>query len=660
MIRFLQQDTNLKKYLFVGIIGVAIVSMVSYLIPGIFQDTTSNPATYATVRGAGPFGRIFGPSTDIPTAQVQERAAMMLQRQGLPDSLAPYMMPQAAQSLIGEAVLLQEADKLGLKATDEDVRHFLHSGQFGLALFPEGKYIGDQQYAAFVDEHWHITRDAFEGEVKKDIEENRLRAYVTGPVTVSDKEIRDNYIDQGTKIKFDYAVLSSADLSKQINPTDADLQSFFQKNAARYATAVPAARKIQYIALSNTQVPGGGPQVTDAAVQNYYSAHQDQYKVDDQVKVRHILIKVDQGADAKTDAAAKQKAADILKQVKSGGNFADLAAKNSDDPGSKVQGGELGFLKRGATVPEFDQAAFSLPPGQTSDLIKTKFGYHILQVEEKQTAHTRSLAEVKPEIVAALTRDAEGQQAQNFAQQLAAEAQKIGLAKTADAHHLQVATTDYVPQTGAIPGLADSTKLVAAAFTAARGAAPQVASTGDGFAIFQVQDVRAAHAPAFADYKTHIADDYRQEQLPQLLSGKTKELASRAHAENDLARAAKEVGATLKSSELVGKDGQVPDIGQVSTVAPDLFSLGVGAVSNPISTERTGVVARLTDKQQPSDADIAKHFDQTRETVLGQRREESFAVFASSLVDRYTKEKRIRLNQKTQSPAVPGGATPLG
>jgi peptidyl-prolyl cis-trans isomerase D len=655
MIRFLQQKTSLVKYIFIGGIGVVIVAMVAFLIPGIFQDeNATSGGTYATVGGAGFLGRIFGGKTEIPTTEVQQRAAMMLQRQGLPDSLAPYMMPQAGQSLIAEAVMLREADRLGLKVTDDDVRRFLHTGQFGEVLFPNGKYIGDDQYAALIDQHFHLSREQFETELKKQIEEERLRAYVTGPVTVSDNEIRDSYKTQGTKIKFDYAVLTSDDLSKQINPTDAELQFFFQKNAGRYANAIPAERKIQYFAVSSADVPGGTPQVSDAAVQQYYTQHQDQYKVDDQVRVRHILVKVDPGADAKTDAAARQKAEDLLKQIKAGANFADLAKKYSDDPGSKEAGGELGFLKHGATVPEFDQAAFSLQPGQTSDVIHTKFGYHILQVEEKQTAHTKPLSEVKPEIVASLTRDLEAQQAQNYAQQLAGEAQKNGLARTAEAHHLQVVTTDYLPQAGIIPGLADSTKLMSAASAAKPGAA-QIAGTGEGFAVFQVEDVHPAHAPTFAEYKSHIADDYKQEQLPQLLAAKTRELADRAHQENDLAKAAKEVGATMKTSDLVAKDGQVPDIGQISTAAPDLFNLSVGQVSAPIVTERAGVVARLTDKQQPSAEEIAKNFDQTRETVLDQRREDMFAVFASNLVDRYTKDKRIHMNQKAQSPMSPLG-----
>ncbi len=425
------------------------------------------------------------------------------------------MMQRVGQSMVQQAVVLQEANRLGLQVTDEGLSQFLHSGMYGQVLFPKGVYIGDDKYRELISQQFNISTQKFETEVKKEIEENRLKAMVTGGITVSDSEVRSYYVDQGTKIKFDYAVINSANLEKQINPSDAELQTFFKTNAAKYANAIPESRKISYFAFSEGQEPGGTPQVSEADIQQYYNQHLSDYKVDEQVRVRHILIKVDQGgADPKADAAAKAKAENILKQIKAGGNFAELAKANSDDPGSKDQGGELGFLKRGATVPEFDQAAFTLPVGQTSDLIKTKFGYHILQVEEKQTAHTRSLDEVKSTIVALLTRQKEGAQEQAYAQQLANEAQKNGLAKTAEAHHLQPVTTDYLQQGAIIPGLADGSKLLASAFTSKPGAAPLVASTGEGFAVFQVNDVQAAHAPSFDEFKPTLLTDYRQQQLP--------------------------------------------------------------------------------------------------------------------------------------------------
>jgi peptidyl-prolyl cis-trans isomerase D len=656
MIRFLQKDNRLVKSIFVVIIAVACITMVITLVPGIFNDSASAADTYATVRPGGLLGKYFGKATDISTTDVQQIAAQMLQRQRLPDFVLPYMMQRVGQSMVQQAVVLQEANRLGLQVTDAGLAQFLHSGMYGQVLFPKGVYIGDEKYRELISQQFNISTQKFETEVKKEIEENRLKAMVTGGITVSDSEVRSNYTDQGTKIKFDYAVINSADLEKEINPIDTDLQAFFKTNAAKYAKAIPETRKISYVAFSNGQEPGGTPKVSDAEIQQYYTQHQKDYQVEDQVRVRHILIKVDQGADAKADAAAKAKAEDILKQLKAGGNFAELAKANSDDPGSKDQGGELGFLKRGATVPEFDQAAFSLPIGQLSGLVKTKFGYHILEVEEKQTAHTRPLDEVKPTIVALLTRDKENAQGQAYAQQLANEAQKNGLAKTAEAHHLQVVTTDYLQQGAIVAGLADGSKLLTSAFTSKPGGAPLIASTGEGFAVFQVDDVKAAHAPTFEAFKSTLLTDYRQEQLPQLLSRKTNELSEKAKADgNDLAKAAKEMGIPVKTSDLVGRTGQVPDIGQLASVAPGLFDLSAGQVSAPIDTTRTGIVAKILDKQQPTADEIAKNLDATRDTLLSQRRDQMFEVFVTNLVDQYQKQGRIHINAKTQSALAPGG-----
>ena len=653
MIRFLQKDSRLVKGIFIVIIAVACITMVITLVPGIFSNEVTGSDTYATIRGAGLLGRFFG-GQDVSTQEVQQLAQRLMQRQQLPDFVLPFMMQRAGQRLIQQHVELEEANRLGVTVTDDDLRSFLHTGTWGQVLFPNGHYIGDAQYASLVSENFGISRETFEKELKKEIQENRLQTFVTAGATVSDQQVRDAYLQQATKIKFDYAVISADDLRKTINPTDAELQTFFKQNAARYAKAIPETRKIQYIAFTTANLPGGAPQVTDAEVQQYYNQHQSDYKVDDQVKVRHILIKVDPNADAKTDAAAKQKAEDILKQLHNGGNFAELAQKYSDDPGSKDTGGELGFIKHGVTVPEFDKAAFALQPGQTSDLVKTKFGYHIIQSEEKETAHTRPLDEVKPTIVSVMTRQKESQAQQAFAQQLANEAQKNGMAQTAAAHHLQVVTTDYLAQNAIIPTLADGSQILTAAFSAKQGAAPQVASTGDGYAIFQVEDVHAAHAPTFEEYKAHILDDFRDEQVPSLLSRKTNELADKAKAGNDLAKAAKEVGATMKSSDLVGRDAQVPDVGQLAQTAPTLFDLNVGQISQPITSQRTGVVAKLTQKQQPTPDEIQKNFEQTRDSLLNQKRDEMYSVFVSNLVDQYQKDGRIRVSRRAQQqPGLP-------
>jgi len=194
--------------------------------------------------------------------------------------------------------------------------------------------------------------------------------------------------------------------------------------------------------------------------------------------------------------------------------------------------------------------------------------------------------------------------------------------------------------------LPDGSQVISKAFAAKQGGEPQFASTGEGFAIFQVTGITPAHAPSFAEYKDTIAKDYANERLPQLLAEKTKQLADKAHASGDLAKAAKEMGATVKTSDLVGDSGQVPDFGQVGSVAPELFALKVGDISGPINAQRTGVVAKLIDKQEPTADEIAKNLDQTREQALYQRREDAFNIFVAATEDRYKKAKLIQMNTK--------------
>ena len=152
-----------------------------------------------------------------------------MQQKHYPDMVLPYLMPQAAQALIQREVLLQEANRLGLQVSDADLRHALQTGPFSQALFPGGQFVGEDKYADFVQNYFRTSVADFESQVKKEIEINRLEAMVTGGITVSDQEVRDAYKQQATKIKFDYAVLSADDLRKQINPTDAELQTFFNR-----------------------------------------------------------------------------------------------------------------------------------------------------------------------------------------------------------------------------------------------------------------------------------------------------------------------------------------------------------------------------------------------------------------------------------------------
>jgi peptidyl-prolyl cis-trans isomerase D len=656
MIRFLQTDNRITKAIFIVIIGVVSVGMVVYLIPGLTGMGTGSADSYATIY---PHWYSLYLSSGDPVSQqrVEMMARQQLQQQRYPDSpmILNLFEQRVGQQLIQQQVMLVEAEKLGIHANDNDVIQYLHTGQAGQVLFPNGKFIGQDQYTNLIATRFNLSVKDFEDDVKHDIAVRRLQALITAGVTVGDQEVRDTYRKGNVKIKFDYAVLSSEDLRKTINPSDTELEAFFKKNAARYATGVPEERKITYFAFTPNELPGGVPQPSQQEIQQYFTAHQAEYTVPEQARSRHILIKVDAGADAKTDAAAKAKAEGILKQLQAGGNWTDLAKQNSDDPGSKDSGGELGFAQSGRMVPEFDKAIFGQKIGEIK-IVKSQFGYHIVQVEERQTAHSQQLNEVLPTIQATLIRQNSAKAEQDYAQALTSEAIKNGLSKAAAAHHLEVVTTPSVARQGVIAALPDGTQMLGKAFQAKQGDPPQFAPTGEGFAVFQVTGVSPAHVPNFADWKSHVLTDYQEEQLPSLVNQKLNELAAKAKAENDLAKAAKELGATVKTSDLVGESGQVPDLGQVGQIAPQLFELKVGDFSGPINTGRTAVVAKIVDKQEPTAAEIASNFDQTRDQLLEQRRQDAFSVFLSGVMDDYKKNKRIRMSAKAKAPGpeIPG------
>ncbi len=660
MIRFLQTDNRMVKALIVVIIGAASVTMVLYLIPGLGGVGSSSPDTYAVVYPHW-YSRILSSGDSISQARVEQITENQLQQRDPQYASNPMIVQifeqQVGQQLVQQKVMVVEAHKLGIYANDDDVRHYLHTGPAGQVLYPDGKFIGEDAYRQLIDERMHESVPDFESEIKDEITIRRLQALITAGVTVSDQEARDTYLKQNIKIKFDYAVISADDLRKTINPSDAELEAFFKTNAARYAEAVPEERKITYFAFTDSQIPGGVPPPSQQAVQQYYNEHESDYSVPEEAKSRHILISVPPNADAKTDAAAKAKAEMVLKLLQAGGSWTELAKKYSDDPGSKDTGGELGFATRGKMVPAFDNAIFTQKIGEI-DIVKTNFGYHVVQVEERQAAHTQPLSEVQASIIATLTRQAETAAEDSYAEQLTSEAIKNGLEKTAAAHHLELVTTEPVAQDGVIAALPDSAQILSKAFQAKQGDPPQSAPTGEGFAIFQVTGIVPAHAPAFADWKSHVLDDYRQEKLPALLSEKTNELADQAKAANDLAKAAKAAGATVKTSDLVGESGQVPDFGEVGQVAPQLFEMNVGAISGPIDAGRTGVVVKIDQKQAPSADEIEKNLDQTRDELLDQRRDEAFRVFVGNVWNDYKKRRLVVINAKPRGPQLPGQQAP--
>ncbi len=613
MIRFLQTPGPIKKIILGGLLVFISAMMAISLIPGIgssgFLAGTPAHGVVATVDGV-----------DVSAQDVQHQAKVALQRQfprgGAQMSMyLPFFASQAAQQLINEQVILVEARRMGMKATDEDLRDFLHQGHF---VSREG-----------------YTVPRFEQLVKESILINKLRTLVGSSAAVTDAEVRQQFEKQNTKVKFDYAVLKKDDVLKTIHPADAELKAYYDRNKNTYVNSIPEKRQLKYVVFDTSKLLAQ-TQVTQQDFQNYYDQHRDEYRVPEQVNVRHILIKSPlPGPDGKVDPkavdAARAKAEDVLKQVKSGGNFADLAKKYSDDPGSAKLGGSLGWIGKGRTVPEFEKAAFSLPKGATSDLVQSSYGFHIIHVDDKQDAHVKSVDEVKSQIEPLIKQQKAAQVAQQQSDQLLSEARSTTLEKAVSAKGLQVITTDFVNRNDLLPGIGTDPQFSNAAFGQNANAPPDVVPLHQGYAIYQVTAVKPPSTPTLEEIRGRVEQEFKNERASQLLTQKTQELSDRAKAAHDLKKVAKELGAQYKSSDLVLPEGQVPDIGSMKGPAAVAFTLKPGEFSGPIDSGNTGAVLAITERQAPTEQDFAAKKDEIRDSLMQKQENEAFELFLGNL-----------------------------
>jgi peptidyl-prolyl cis-trans isomerase D len=634
MIRFLQTPSPAKKIVF-GIILVAFCLILAIsLVPSLFTDTANSNPTQGVVATVG--------GESITSEAVVRTAQSMAQRQGFPAQFANFLVPRALDQAISEKAELLEAERMGFRASDEEVRDFLKTGNLGQQLFPKGVFIGQKEYENFVAEQFRVSVPEFETQVRDFLLQLKLSSLIEQGVTVADADVVKAYQEDNLKVKLEYAVISAGDLEKNVKATESELRAYFDVHKGQYAAAAPEKRKLEYFFVSADKL--SGTQVTEQEAQAYYSAHQDAFKTDEQVKASHILIKVPSGADAKTDQAAKAKIEGILQQLRSGADFAELAKKNSEDT-TAGNGGSLGWFGHGRMVAPFDQAAFSTNKGQVSGIVKTQFGYHIIKVDDKRAAGVQSFSDVKDNLMQQLKANKVAQAVQYAASAVQNQARTEGMAKAAAGRGTQVVTTGLITHDDVLPGIGTSEEFMGAAFSVAPKSPPVAVQLPNGIAVVQVDEAQAPVPPTFESMRTQVETQFKAERAQQLLSQKTAELADKARASHDLKAAAKALGATVKTSDVVGRNGQAPDIGSMQGQAATAFDMKPGEISGPVAGNQKGIVFTVIERHEASMDEFASKKDLVREQVLSRKRQEVMALYLSNLVEQLEKKGKITKNK---------------
>src|SRR5271170_4991851 len=623
-------STTGKRILFGVAAAILGGGMLLYLIPQ-GPNTGSDTSASDTVATVG--------DQKVTMAEVSQQLAQIQQRSEVVPQLIPYYTQQILQQLIFEKELEYESKRLGITVSDQEradrIRQFLPTA------FNGDSFVGMDRYTQEVATRFQLTVPVFEELIRQGLLEEKFRKLVTDGISASPEELQQAFRDRNEKITLDYVLIKPEELELKIVPTEEEIKAAYDKNRASYQ--LPERRVVRYGLVDINQLRQA-VQISDDQLKAQYQQNIAQYQVPSRVHVQHILLTT----VGKTSAEVEEihaKAEDILKQVKKGGNFSDLAKKYSEDPGSKDKGGDLGFITKGQTVPEFEQTAFSLQNGQISDLVKTQYGFHIIKVLENEPAHTKPFEEVKDALRAPLVLAQADKEAGDTADKLATEVRrsnKVTLDDLAGEFHLPISETRPVSATDQILEFGNSKDIKDAMFRLRTGEVSLPIRTDRGYVVLSVKDIQPTHQGTLDEVRARVVSDIQKEKAALQVVAKAEELSRRAKAGEKFDAVAKSLGLDPKTSDPFARDGSVPGLGSGKQLSA-AFDMKDGEVSAPVPLGAGRAVYELVEKTPLDQADFAKQEKELSDAVVQNKRSLAFDAFRAALEARLKTEGKLKL-----------------
>jgi peptidyl-prolyl cis-trans isomerase D len=626
---FKKNKDQVKKWLLIFFLGIVSLSMVVVMAPLPGGDTS---------RPEGNVLASIGGDT-ITSADLDQtiRDRFKNSPMGFDRKMVPIVAPSVLDQMVIEQILMRQAARMGVEVTDQEV---LKTFQRIPWLYPDGNFVGADRAQDLVAQQTGKTLAQFETLLRNSLLEEKIRSIVTDGVQVTPAEVLAQFRHRNSKAKIDYVLFDPSQFVKDVQVTPEALEAFFQKDPAHYKLSEQ--RQVRYVVIDPDQVRAQ-VKVDEAQLRQYYAQHLSDYRVPDRVRVAHILLKTT-GKSAAEVATIEKTAADVLNQIRAGGDFGELAKKFSEDSTAQA-GGELGWLVHGQTVPEFDSKAFSLKPGEVSGLVKTVYGIHIIKVEEKQVAHLQTFDEVRNsievEIMKQRVADAQATLATNLESQFKANPQQFeDIVRKAGLEPKQSPLFKYNQP---IPDLGKTDAFENLAFQLRLNEVGTPISVPRGEAIIQLIQVVPEHIPALEEVRAQVEEDYRHDQSIQLAQDKAKKLAELAKTQ-DFDKAAKSLGLTSKESNDFSATEYVEGVGS-GTQLSDAFTLNPGQVSGVISAGTNQVLFKVVSHTPANEADFAAQRDQISEELLDQKRDLQFEIYRENLKDQFIRSGKLKMNE---------------
>jgi peptidyl-prolyl cis-trans isomerase D len=600
-------------------LGLVCVAFVLFYIPDFLQGTGADAASSDTI------ARIEGQKITGSEFRRAYQAQLQAYRSAYGGQMSDQLLKQLGvenqilQQMVDERAALAEADRLGIKVSDEEVRQRILATP---AFQENGTFIGETRYQQLLRmQRPPMTAAQFEDNVRRSLAVDKLRASLTDWLSVADKDLEGEYRRRNDKVKLAVVSFTADTFRPQVSATDAEVTAYFDGHKEDFK--IPEKRKIKYLLIDfdalRTRIT-----IPAADVQQAYNTNIEQYSQPEQVRASHILLKT----EGKDDAAVKAKAEDLLKKAKAGADFAELAKANSEDEGSAKNGGDLDFFGRGRMVPEFDQVAFTLQPGQISDLVKTQYGYHIIKVTDKKAASTRSIDEVRQQLTDQLSYERAQTQANEIAAQVEREVKKpADIERVARARGLAVLESGFFAREEPIMGLGPAPEAASRAFEMKPDEVAGPLRAGRGI-LFQTMTAKQdPYVPKIEEVKDRVRDEVVKQKAREVSKQKATEIAAKLKSAPDFEKAAKAAGVEAKTTDLIAAGAPIPDLGVAPAVEDAAFKLPVGAVSDPIATDNGSAVIKVVEKKAVTTEEWNTSKDRFREELLTDRRNRFFSAY---------------------------------
>lgn len=621
-----------QKVILSVLMGLVAVSMLIYLVPGGFGGGGGATGDNVVAKVG---------SQEITTDDVRKQLSNMSRgQQNLPKAFLGMFVPRIVDNLITSKAMAYKAQQMGIRVSDDEVSQAV---QQEVTPYLGGKFTLEG-YEALLQQNG-LTVTGFEGDIRQGMMAARLEDIQNQAIVVTDSEARAEYARRNKKVALEYIAFTPKDFEAKVDKDPAKIKAYFDKNRGEFRT--PEKRDILLV-IGSVADFAKNVNVSNDTLHKMYQDEIDSFRTPDRVRARHILIKLPQNATPAQKEQAKAKAQDILNQLQHGGNFADLAKKYSDDPGSGAKGGELGWLTHGQTVANFDKTVFSLNPGQMSGLVETEYGYHIIQTEEKQAAHTMSFDEAKPQLLAEAQKQTGMDQLDRA---MSAAREDIGRNPSqaeaiARKYNLEAFREDGYARGGPLPDIGSQPALGSAIFTTAKGGVTDITNMDQqGKEVFAVVDnITPARNAEFNEVQADVQQRYLSNESQQLANEAAKAAADRAKKGEALEAIAKSYGLQVKTAAPFTVDGAAEGIGAGSTLQA-AFKANVGGTVGPVDAAGGEFVCQVTQSTPADMSQFTAAKDSIVQALKQQRQTIDGPLFADSVVTELKQRGKIKMNQ---------------